>query len=51
MKAIDSLAGPIREAIVRHRRQAESLVKMHLDDEKWYQVAPQVVPKPLLLYM
>ena len=37
-EAIGSTAEAARESIERLRRRAESLVKMHLDDEAWHQV-------------
>jgi hypothetical protein len=38
-KAIDSMPEALKKTIVQHKRRAESLVKMHLDDEAWHQVA------------
>lgn len=37
-RAIERVAEGLREAIQEHRRKAERLVKMHLDDEAWHQV-------------
>ena len=37
-KAFESVAEALRETIRQHRSNAESLVKMHLDDGAWHQV-------------
>jgi hypothetical protein len=36
--ARERVAEELRQTIVDHRRRAESLVKIHLDDEAWHQV-------------
>jgi hypothetical protein len=37
-KAIKRVAEALKETTAQHKRKAESLVKMHLDDEAWHQV-------------
>ena len=37
-KAIQSVAKASKDTFAKHRRKAEHLVKIHLDNEAWYQV-------------
>jgi hypothetical protein len=38
-KAVESVAPALKGTFVEHRRKAEYLVKIHLDDEAWHQVS------------
>ena len=42
-EAINSMPEVVRETIVAHKRKAESLVKMHLDDEAWHRATVKPV--------
>jgi hypothetical protein len=41
-KAMERVAEELKETTAQHKRKAESLVKMHLDDEAWHQVTVNV---------